>query len=96
MCIRVSCCCCCVRDVVRAAKAVAVAYIVVAFVLMARDLDVPGFSQGLGAGLGASIAVLYLLLQECSRPLVAVFAKPLQGSVKMRPPGCVNAAGKAR
>ena len=41
----------------------AVVYIVLALVLMARDLDVPGFSQGIGKGLGASIAVLYLLLQ---------------------------------
>ena len=82
MCIRVSCCCCCVRDVVRAAKAVAVVYIVVAFVLMARDLDVPGFSQGLGAGLGASIAVLYLLLQDCSRPLVAFLGSSTEGRIR--------------
>ena len=69
MCIRVSCCCCCVRDVIKGAKAIAVIYIVIAFILMARDLDVPGFSQGLGAGLGASVAVLYLLLQERPCPL---------------------------
>ena len=70
MCIRVSCFCCCVRDVIKAAKAIAVIYIIIAFILMARDLDVPGFSQGLGAGLGASVAVLYLFLQA-RRPLAS-------------------------
>ena len=54
---------------IKGAKAVAVIYIAIAFILMARDLDVPGFSQGLGAGLGASVAVLYLLLQDRPCPL---------------------------